>query len=198
MAVSEQIDLSGLRRKVRAAQHVRSVPLIGMGILLVNYGTNLFASSPVEWRFGAPLAFVAIWALMKANENLTGVGGRRTDYLIAAGFVFTASNIVLTRPISRLVNNPFRVQGIWVVIVGVALLAVAIAASDWVVATAAALVCVVGAVMFVRGPNWRGLLDLVGSSIYPQQPLGDVLLVITGALMVLAGILSYRSERHAS
>jgi hypothetical protein len=46
MALTEQLDLSGLRRKVRAAQHVRSVPLIGIGILLVNYGTNLFDKSP--------------------------------------------------------------------------------------------------------------------------------------------------------
>jgi hypothetical protein len=198
MALSEQLDVSGLRRKVRATQHVRSVPLIGIGILLVNYGTNLFAPSPVEWRYGAPLAFVAIWALMKANESLTGVGGRRADYLIAAGFVFTASNLVLTRPFSRLVNNPYRVQGIWVLIVGIALVAVAVAAGDWLVGTAAAVVCVAGAIMFVRGPNWQGLLEYVGNSVYRQQPLGDVLLVAVGALMVLAGIITYRNERRAA
>src|ERR1700757_384864 len=132
MAIAEdQIDFGALRKRVRATQHVRSVPLIVVGILLVNYGTNLFAPSPVEWRFGAPLAFVGIWAAMKANETLTGVGGRRTDYLIAAGFVFTATSLVLMRPFSRWVTDPFRIQGIWVAIVGVALLSVALAAADW-------------------------------------------------------------------
>src|SRR5689334_10603913 len=125
------VDFGGLRRKVRAAQHARSVPLLILGVLLVNYGAVWFAPSRVPWRFGAPLAFVAVWVALRLVETRTGVGAMRgADYLVAGGFVFTATNIVQVRPFTHSIDLN-RLPGVWVIIVAVALVGVALLASDW-------------------------------------------------------------------
>src|SRR2546423_14040520 len=92
-------DYSELRRRVRGTQHARSFPLLVIGGLLVNYAVTNFQSSPVAWRYGAPLAFVLIWALGKLNEQANGVGAPRGDYLVAAGVVFITTNflVLITR-----------------------------------------------------------------------------------------------------
>lgn len=191
------LDVQALRRRVRASQHTRSMPLIILGVLLVNYGSTSFQPSPVAWRFGAPLAFVGVWAALRANENRTGVGAGRGDYLVAAGFVFTATNLVLVRPFSSLISNPYRVQGIWVLIVGIAFLAIAVAARDWPLTVAALGVGAAGIAVIIEGPVWVGdLFFNVPTS--PAQPWGDVLVAGVGAAMVVVGIGAYRIERSAS
>ena len=98
-------DLDALRDRVRATQHARSLPLLVIGALLVNYGVSSFAPYPMQWRFAAPLAFVLIWALGKLNETVAGVGPGRADYLVAAGVVFIASNLLLLDTISSRVRT---------------------------------------------------------------------------------------------
>lgn len=189
------VDFGALRRKVRAAQHTRSVPLIMIGVLLVNYGAVSFAPSPVAWRFGAPLAFVAVWAVLKVNETRTGVGGGRADYLVAGGFVFTATNIVQVRPFADGLPGIVRLPGIWTIIVALALAGVAIAVADWFLILAAATIGAAGAFILVVGRDASDTIFFVGQT--PHQPWGDVLVAVVGALLVVAGIFSYRSERSA-
>jgi hypothetical protein len=168
-----------------------------LGVLLVNYGSTSFQPSPVAWRFGAPLAFVGVWAALRANETRTGVGVGRGDYLVAAGFVFTATNLVLVRPFTSAITNPYRIQGVWVLLVGIALLAISAAARDWLLAIAAAGVVAAGSAVVIEGPTWVGDL-LFGNPVSAKQPWGDVLVAGVGAAMVVVGIAAYRSERSAS
>lgn len=190
------VDLGALRRKVRAAQHVRSVPLIILGALLVNYGAESFAPSPVPWRYGAPLAFVAIWAALKLNERRTGLGAARADYLVAGGFVFTVTNIVQVRPFAQGLPGIERLPGVWTIIVALALFGVALAVSDWLLMVAAAAVAGAGLFVLAVGAYPGDGIFFAGG--LPQQPWGDVLVAVVGTLMVVAGIVTYRFERAAS
>lgn len=191
------VDLDALRRKVRAAQHNRSVPLITLGALLVNYGSVSFAPSPVAWRFGAPLAFVAVAVVLKVIESRSGVGSTRAaDHLVAAGFVFTATNIVLVGFLARLLlvaDDPGRLVGIWVVIVAVALLGVAMGGHDWPLMLASAAIGAVGAFIYIFHTGGTMFPSLVGGQAWP-----DVFLSVLGAALVLSGIVAYRFERAAS
>src|SRR3954467_12014627 len=121
MTIAAGPDLEALRDRVRATQHARSVPLLVIGALLVNYGVASFAPHPVQWRYGAPLAFIVIWALGKLNETTSGVGPGRADYLVAAGIVFIATNLLLLDHALLAGARFHRLIGAWVVVVGVAL-----------------------------------------------------------------------------
>jgi hypothetical protein len=164
---------------------------------LVNYGVVGFRPSPVPWRFGAPLAFVLVWLLSKANERQTGVGTGRADYLVAAGFVFAATNATMLRPITNPLRSLPRAEGIWVVIVGVALLGVARAAVDGLLLAAGAAIVGVGALVIVTGSRWTQDGNLPGVSLFPQQPLTEVVIAALGLVFVLAGMWLYRRERLA-
>src|SRR5947209_9788731 len=107
-------DFDALRHRVRASQHARSVPLLVIGALLVNYSVVSFASQPVAWRYGAPLAFVLIWALGKVNETNTGVGPGRGDYLIAAAVVFIVTNLLLMPSTLHEGDRVHQLFGAWV------------------------------------------------------------------------------------
>ena len=131
MTAAEPIaDLGALRGRVRATQHARSLPLLVIGALLVNYGVVSFASQPVAWRYGAPLAFVLVWALGKVNEASVGVGPGCGDYLIAAAIVFIATNLLLLVTSLREATRLHEMFGAWVVIVGAALAALSLPARD--------------------------------------------------------------------
>jgi hypothetical protein len=190
------VDLTALRRKVRAGQHTRSVPLIVLGALLVNYGAVSFAPSPVPWRFGAPLAFVGVWVALTLNETRTGLGTARADYLVAGGFVFTATNIVQVRPFAQGLPDLMRLPGIWTIIVALAVFGVALAVSDWVLMVAAAAIGAAGLFIAATGGYPGDGIFFAGG--VPEQPWGDVLVAIVGTLMVVGGILAYRFERSAS
>lgn len=193
------VDFGALRRKVRAAQHNRSVPLIILGVLLVNYGAISFAPSPVAWRFGAPLAFVGVAVALKLNESRTGVGTTRSaDYLVAGGFVFMATNIVQVGPITQTLQ-PDLLPGIWTIIVAVGLLAVALAASDWLLMLASAAIGVAGAVLYIHpSPGLPSFRFDSAMQFVSDQPWGYVLVAVVGALLVLVGMVAYWIERAAS
>src|SRR3954451_8202696 len=123
-------DLDAIRDRVRATQHARSVPLLVIGALLVNYSVVSFASQPVAWRYGAPLAFVLIWVLGKVNETSVGVGSSRADYLIAAAAAFIATNLLLLDTSLRMGSNIHMLFGLWVVIVGATLAGLALPVRD--------------------------------------------------------------------
>src|SRR3954451_2051585 len=116
-------DLDAIRDRVRATQHARSLPLLVIGALLVNYAVVSFAPQPVSWRYGAPLAFLLLWAFGKLNEIKVGVGPGRADYLVASGAVFIATNLLLLDTSLREGANVHQLFGGWVVIVGLALVA---------------------------------------------------------------------------
>src|SRR4051795_611366 len=84
MTAAAAPDLDAIRDRVRATQHARSLPLLVIGALLVNYAVVSFAPQPVAWRYGAPLAFLVIWGLGKANEIRVGVGTGRGAHTPAA------------------------------------------------------------------------------------------------------------------
>jgi len=188
-------DFVELRSKVRATQHARSVPLLVIGALLVNYGVSNFAASPIQWRYAAPLAFVLIWALGKVNEAQVGVGTGRADYLVAAGFVFIASNLLLVfkRFVVGGVEYYFQLTGAWVVIVGVAVIAVAWSLRDRVLAIAGVAVTATGAALFAVHPD--NLYVPGHSFIGTQRTWQMTLVVVVGAVLGVAGLLLYRRER---
>lgn len=186
-------DLDALRDHVRSTQHLRSFPLLVIGGLLINYGVVQFDSRPVAWRYGAPLAFVLVWALGKLNEARIGVGPGRADYLVAGGFVFAATNLVLLRPVVNSLTF-LEIQGIWVAIVGVALAAIARVSRDRVLAAAALVVVATGVVVAVAGH--RNAFSLtVNSAGLPIQSWPDVVIAVVGAAFVVAGLGLYRRER---
>jgi hypothetical protein len=194
MAQAAATDYDELRGRVRAAQHVRSFPLLVIGALLVNYGVSSFAAQPVQWRYGAPLAFVLVWALGKANEASTGIGAGRADYLVAAGFVFAATNLVLLRPQVNTSLTFGEIEGIWVVIVGLALAAIARAARDGLLAAAAITIFAAGVVVAIDGRVTDfGFLVVSGGS--PEQTWPNVLVAVVGAVLAVTGLLLYRRER---
>jgi hypothetical protein len=186
-------DLNALRGQVRAAQHVRSFPLLVVGGLLVNYGVVNFAPQPVAWRYGAPLAFVLLWTLGKLNETRVGIGPARADYLVAAGFVFTATNLVFLNVFLRNVNSA-EITGIWVVIVGIALLGIARATRDGLIATAGLLVMATGIVAAIAA-RFTDALFTVGAGGILNQSWPNELISVVGAVFATVGLLLYRRER---
>jgi len=180
---------------VRAAQHSRSLPLIVIGILLVNYGVGQFDRSPVRWQYGAPLAFILLWVLANTIEGRVGVGRGRADYLVAAGFVFTATSLVTLRPFTDWLNTGTEVTGVWIIIIGVALLGLAAAGSDLVLAVAGSVVAADGIQTIAYGSH-----DSYGPGIFNNPATQATHFAITGwvgAALVVAGLLYYRVERRA-
>jgi hypothetical protein len=186
-------DYDELRRRVRGTQHARSLPLLVVGGLLVNYAVVNFQSSPVAWRFGAPLAFVLVWALGKLNEHSRGVGVARGDYLVAAGAVFIATNLLplITR---FAVGANFReLIGSWVIIVGVALAVLSQPGRDRVLTAAGLLVVAAGIVVATVGKVDFGA-GFQTSSVFARS-WSILLIAAVGGLLGLTGLLLYRSER---
>ena len=188
-------DFDELRNKVRATQHARSLPLLVIGALLVNYGVSNFAASPMQWRYAAPLAFLLIWALGKLNESQVGVGVGRVDYVVAAGFVFIASNLLLL--FKRFVVGGttffFQLTGAWVVIVGIALIGVGWSLRDRVLGLAGAAVVAAGVAVFAVHPS---NLFVPGQGFIGFQRTWQMTLVVAvGAVLGLSGLLLYRRER---
>jgi hypothetical protein len=194
MVAETAAHLDSIRDRVRAAQHARSFPLLVLGVLFVNYGVGRFLPSPMPWRYAAPLAFVLVWALFKVNESKVGVGAR-TDYLVAAGFVFAATGLTMLRPFTNHLRSVARAEGIWTAIVGVALLGLARAGADRLLLAAGAAITAVGAFVFVVGTRWSSDASLPGIGLFPEQPWTEVVIAVLGLLLVAAGMLAYRRER---
>lgn len=185
-------DLDRLRERVRATQHLRSFPLLVIGALLVNYGVSNFGPHPMQWRFAAPLAFVVVWLLGRLNEARIGVGPGRADYLVAAGLVFTATNLLLMQEVfDRL--TPGRIAGLWVVIVGLALAGVAVPQRDGVL-LAAGLVVVAAGVALAAQARWPSLV-FGGPMFLMRQAWQNELVAVTGAVLTIGGLVCYRRER---
>lgn len=201
-------DLQALRRRVRTMQHARSFPLLVLGALFINYGVTSFSNSPVQWRYGAPLAFVLVWALLKVNESTIGVGTGRVDYLAAAFVVFGLINLTYLQgsngviPGLQAAPSPYLfehldavgLQGVWVAIVGLAFLFIAVSARDMLLMLLAGVTVVSGALMAV-GHNHTVYFDSEKtlSLYYPQ----NLVVVGLGALLAVVGLVAYWTERRA-
>jgi hypothetical protein len=188
-------DFGDLRGKVRATQHARSIPLLVIGALLVNYGVSNFAPTPIQWRYAAPLAFVLIWALGKLNEHRVGVGPGRADYLVAAGLVFIASSVLLSLKRFTVGGTTyyFQLTGAWIVIVGIALASVVWSMRDRVLILGGAAVTAAGAALFAVHPSneFNPAIGFVGIERTWQMTM----VVALGAVLGVAGLLLYRHER---
>ena len=192
-AIESTPDFDALRQRVRATQHARSLPLLVIGALLVNYSVVSFASQPVAWRYGAPLAFVLIWGLGKVNETSVGVGPGRGDYLIAAAVVFIATNLLLLSTSLRMGDRIHELFGAWVVIVGLVLAALSVPARDRVLLLAGVAVVVSGSAIAVFGPT-DAFFPMTGAdSITRAWTLW--LLALVGTALGLTGLALYRRER---
>ena len=186
-------DIDALRRRIRASQHVRSFPLLVIGGLFINYGVSAFANSPVQWRYGAPLAFVLIWALLKLNETNVGVGTGRADYLAAAFVVFALTNLTLIQRLLERLHGA-SLPGIWVIIVGLALLFVAWSSHDALLSVASLVTVAVGVFTAIFGYNHNVFFDANKSIslFFPQ----NVLVIGLGCVLGLVGLITYRQERR--
>ena len=194
------VSVAEVRQQTRAAQHATSFPLLVLGVLFVNYGTVGFGPQPVAWRYAGALAFVLIWALGKANEYATGVGPARGDYLAAAGGVFLLTQLTyLNRIVFAKWATPYRLEGIWVVIVGLGLLAVGLAGRAPNLAGWAIAVCGAGAAQFLFGyQGWSTNLYLPvlpdeRVSFNPPQPY---IVIGMGVVLTLAGLFTFARERR--
>lgn len=192
-AVDPIAELGALRDRVRATQHARSLPLLVIGALLVNYSVVSFASQPVAWRYGAPLAFVLIWALGKVNETNVGVGPARGDYLIAAAVVFIATNLLLLDTSLREGTRVHEMFGAWVVIVGAALAALSVPARERVLLLAGSAVAVSGAAIAIFGP--ADIFFPMGGANGVARAWTLWLLAGVGTALGLTGLGLYRRER---
>ncbi|HET6818424.1 MAG TPA: hypothetical protein VFH66_14445 [Mycobacteriales bacterium] len=192
-ALESAPDFDALRNRVRATQHARSLPLLVIGALLVNYSVVSFASQPVAWRYGAPLAFVLVWALGKLNETNVGVGPARGDYLIAAAIVFIATNLLLLDTSLREGTRLHEMFGAWVVIVGAALAALSVPTRDHVLLLAGVAVGVAGAAIFIFGP--ADIFFPMGGADSITRAWTLWLLAGVGAALGLTGLGLYRRER---
>jgi hypothetical protein len=192
-AIDSTPDFDALRQRVRATQHARSVPLLVIGALLVNYGVASFSPHPMQWRYGAPLAFVLVWALGKLNETTAGVGPARGDYLIASGAVFIATNLPLI--VTELTAGAhFHVLiGIWVVIVGIALAVLAALSRDGVLVGCGVLVVLSGVVVALFGTADFGPSGETFG--YFARSWSMTLVSGVGAVLGVTGLVLYRRER---
>jgi len=198
--MSTEIQLDQLRRQTRAAQHATSYPLLVVGVLFLNYGVVGFTSQPVAWRYAGALAFVALWALGKANEYATGVG-RRGDYLAIAGGVFVATQLTFADWVVRYHwFSPARLQGMWVIIIGLGLVASGLSIRTrtlvaWGMATSAT-----GIVLGIeRYPAWafQGVVPFAaGGTVQLTSQARYV--VILGLVLTLAGFSVFVRERRLS
>jgi hypothetical protein len=167
-----------------------------IGALFINYGAENFGSHPVTWKYGAPLAFVVVWGLSKLNESKVGVGIGRADYLVAAAFVFIASTIVTIYPFNSSLH-PDSLLGVWVAIVGIALLAVALVGRDIVLVTAGGVVIGAGVLVAALSHRYTGQQYGEASQFLPQLWAPEWI-ALAGAVLAIAGLGLYLGERRTA
>jgi hypothetical protein len=147
----------------------------------------------MDWPYGATLAFILVWFLSKVNETQVGVGIGRADYLVAAGFVFAASNLVQVAPFSDHLHSG-SAAGVWVLIVGVALLGIAVARRDLTL-TGLSLVIVVGGLFVGLLAHRYGNTYGNGQFVLPTNWAGEVTALL-GAALAAIGLGFYVVERR--
>ena len=194
------VSVAEVRQRTRAAQHATSFPLLVLGVLFVNYGIVGFTQHPFPWRYAGALAFVAMWGLAKANEYTTGVGpSRGADYLAAAGGVFLLTQLTyLNRVVFAQWARGYRLEGIWVGIVGLGLLGVGLAGRTASLAGWAVVVCGAGAAEFFIGYQlWT--TSTYFSAVPPYQAFGlpqAYIIIGLGVVLTLAGLFTFGHERR--
>jgi hypothetical protein len=194
------VSVEEVRQRTRAAQHATSFPLLVLGVLFINYGTVGFTAEPVAWRYAGALAFVVMWGLAKANEYATGVGPSRVDYLAAACLVFVLTQLTfLNRVVFARWATVYRLEGLWVGIIGLGLLGVGLAGRAPTLIGWAIAVCGVGAAQFFVGYQlWTT------NSYFPVVPSAHAVIGLPqpyiviglGVVLTLAGLVTFAGERR--
>ncbi len=195
------VSVAEVRQRTRAAQHAASFPLLVLGVLFINYGTVGFTDQPVSWRYAGALAFVVMWVLAKVNEYATGVGpSRGADYLAAACLVFVLTQLTyLNRVVLAQWAKGYRLEGIWVAIVGLGLLGVALAGRAPTLVGWAVVVCGAGAAQFFLGYQLWTTNSYVAFLPVPNQQFGlpqPYLVIGLGVVLTIAGLLTFARERR--
>jgi hypothetical protein len=126
-AIDDVAGLERLRRRVRADQRGASLPLIVLGAVTFHYATYRFVDPPLAWIYGAPLAFVVIWALQRRRESTVGVGAARDDTLVIAFVVWTTMQV----PIVAAQSDLWWGGGAWTLSSSLAAVAGGLALLGW-------------------------------------------------------------------
>ena len=202
---TQDLDLTELRQRTRAAQHATSFPLLVMGVLLVNYGIVGFGSQPVAWRYAGALAFVAVWGLGKANEYSTGVGRGRGDYLAIACGVFVATQLTVSSFVLQASwITQYRLEGMWVVIIGGGLLAAGLSARAPALAVWGVITGIGGLAIAIIGyQKWVAPDPVtplrVGTDVFALAAAQQVrLAILLGVALTVAGFVVFLRERRLS
>jgi hypothetical protein len=197
------VQIDELRQQTRAAQHMTSFPLLVIGVLLLNYSTTGFGSTPVAWRYAGALAFVALWGLGKANEYATGVGRGRGDYLAIACGVFVATQLTLSSFIlGASWITEYRLQGMWIVIIGLGLAACGLSTRTGAVVAWGAFTCAGGLAVAVVGYQlwtYKGFVPMVNAGGLGFEGVRQTIIVTALAVVLtIAGLVAFVRERRLS
>jgi hypothetical protein len=190
-----ETNMAEVRRRTRAAQHIASYPLLVVGVLFVNYGVFNFVGRPVEWRYAGALAFVVLWGLGKVNESEIGVGPARGDFLAIAAGVFTATQLTFLDPVIRWLGF-YRLQGVWVAIIGAGLLALGLARHERSLAAWGIGVSAIGLGLAIANYSHVAIFSSNGKLIHLGPQNGPV--VLLGLALTVVGLLTYERERRVA
>ena len=115
--------------------------------------------------------------------------------LLVMGVLFTATQLTLLDPFVRWLGF-FRLQGVWVVIVGAGLVALGFARHERTLATWGIAVGVVGlAVAIIDPSHWTTILS--NGDVIEHGPQSAPVAVL-GAVLTIVGLLTYERERRVA
>ena len=128
---------------------------------------------------------------------MTGVG-RRSDYLAIAGGVFVATQLTFTDWVARYHwFSQARLQGIWVIIVGLGLVASGFSIRTRTLVAWGTATCATGIVLGIqRTPAWAFQFVAQGGTLMVSSQARYV--VILGLVLTLAGFAVFVRERRLS
>jgi RDD family len=187
-------DMGRVERAVRADLHVPSVAVLTLGVLGLAGATvalpdhGLSPWSLLYWAVAAPAGLILVLVLSVLVQRRAGIR-RSRGWLVAATLVMLAAAVV----------GAFTPLG--PALVGLAFLAVAAHESSRLVAVAAAAFAVVVGIQELTG--WFAY-SLISNRI-PDTALGDLMSQhgsavvegLVGTVLLVVGLVAYRSERAA-
>ncbi|MGY6501778.1 MAG: hypothetical protein ACXIVQ_12925 [Acidimicrobiales bacterium] len=175
-------ELANLKRHARLDSRTTSVPLLTFGALTlgaaaIGRGAALQAPGSFYWLLAGPIGCAAVAQILRRKEVARGVGTPSRGYAV--------TGVVLA--IAAVVFLPFALLGAAMALVGVGLLALAIAQRDPVLGVCAGLYTAVAVLEPFSVLSNR--LDAIGLDAGSRIPVAAVAVVL-----VAAGLVSLRRE----